>query len=211
MNCERRSPVTLPGRPARSEKRDGWNVVLEYEGESGGPLLIDLSHGRKWDLQDVDIARFKPFGMSIPDDPGQSRLENGILINRMGRTQASIWRLSEQVPDDTADPAFTETTEGQLLLALAGPNIFSITEKLTSLEFDDSSKVTPFLLFGPFSHVPCQTVVLSRSKRDGVLLLACSRGYGRDMTHAILEAGREFRLKPGGENGFAAAMKEIAG
>ena len=203
MNFERKSPVSFSARPLKSENRNGWNVVLEYDGEKGGPHLIDLSHCPKWDLQDINLSGFKPFGVAVPENQGKSILENGVLVNRMGAAQASIWCFTEQTPE--AAPAFTETTDGLVLLALAGPNIFSIAEKLTSLEFSDSGKV----LFGPFSHVPCQVVVLKRTGRDGVLLVACSRGYGRDMTHAILDAGREFGLKPGGENSFTGAIKEL--
>ncbi len=203
MNYERKSPVSFTARPLKSEKRNGWNVVLEYEGEKGGPFLIDLSHCPKWDLQGGNISGFKPLGVAVPEHQGKSVLENGVLINRVGGTQASLWCFSKKVPETA--PAFTETTDGLVLLALAGPNIFSIAEKLTSLEFSESGKV----LLGPFSHVPCQIVVLKRTARDGVLLLACSRGYGRDMTHAILDAGREFGLKPGGERSFTEAIKEI--
>ena len=203
MNFERKSPVSFPARPLKSEKKDGWNVVLEYVGETGGPLVIDLSHCPKWDLQDADLSGFKPSGTAVPQNPGKSVLENGVLINRMNRTQASIWCFSERVPE--TGPAFTETTDALLLLALTGPNIFAITEKLTALELADAGH----LLLGPFSHVPCQIVVLNRTGRDGVLLIACSRGYGRDMTHAILEAGGEFGLRPGGELAFTRAVKEI--
>jgi hypothetical protein len=171
--------------------------------------LIDLSHCPKWDLQDGEISRFKPFGVAVPDKPGESRFEKGILINRMNASQVSIWCLPEQVPDNPGDSAFTETTEGQVLLALAGKNIFSITEKLTSLEFADLGKTPPSLLLGPFSHVPCQIVVLERNGLDGVILLACSRGYGPDMTHGILDAGWEFGLRPAGERVFTQAMKRM--
>lgn len=209
MNIERKSPVDLPARPSRTEQRQGWNVVLEYAGETGGPQLIDLSHCPRWDLQNGTISDFMPFGAAVPDKPGESLLERSILISRMNATQASIWCLSKEIPDFSGGPAFTEVTEGQLLLALAGRNIFSITEKLTSLEFADPEKKPPFILLGPFSHVPCQVAVLERNGRDGTLLLVCSRSYGHDMAHAILDAGREFGLRPAGEDAFAQAMKRI--
>jgi glycine cleavage system aminomethyltransferase T len=89
-----------------------------------------------------------------------------------------------------------------VFLGLAGQNIFAIAEKLSALDFADRSKSAPFLLQGPFSHVPCQVVVLERTTERSGILLTCSRGYARDMTHAILAAGEEFGLQPAGETAF---------
>ncbi|MFO7738422.1 MAG: hypothetical protein R6V46_08115, partial [Desulfatiglandaceae bacterium] len=79
----RRSPVSFTIAPARTELRDGWDVILEYESEGNGPYLIDLSHSAKWDVQDIDLSQFRPRGLSIPETPGQCAFQNGILINRM--------------------------------------------------------------------------------------------------------------------------------
>ena len=45
--------------------------------------------------------------------------------------------------------------------------------------------------------------VASKTGDDAGIILTCSRGYGRDMIHAILDAGDEFNLKPAGENRFS--------
>lgn len=206
MTIQRKSPVHFPGRPARTETRQNWTVVLEYEGEGTGPWLVDLSHCPKWDIQNSGIAQLKPFGLTVPDTPGKSSIQNGVLINRMNRTQVSAWFLPGQLPE-TPGGEYTETTEGQMLLGLLGRNIFSITEKLASLHFANPKSTVPFLLQGPFSHVPCQIVVLERDGCDGALLLACSRGYAHDMVHAILDAGKEFGLQPAGEEAFRQVAK----
>jgi hypothetical protein len=201
-NNQRLSPVSFPANPVKTENRDNWTVVLEYEGEGDGPWLIDLSHKAKWDLQDGKIAQIKPWGIAVPEKPGQCILENGVLINRMNRTQASIWHLTG---DDFAAPdssEYTETTDTTLFLALTGKQVFSITEKLTSLDLLDPEKKAPFLLQGPLSHVPCQVVVLYKNEDRGTVLLTCSRGYAHAMVNAILEAGEEFGLRPAGENAF---------
>lgn len=207
---QRLSPVSFPASPVKTENRDNWTVVLEYEGEGGGPWLIDLSHRAKWDLQDGKIAKIKPWGIAVPEKPGQCIVENGILINRMNRTQASIWHLSGdslQAPDGSA---YTDTTDTTLFLALAGNQVFSITEKLTSLDLIDPEKKAPFLLQGPLSHVPCQVVVLEKNKDSSTVLLTCSRGYAHDMVNAILEAGEEFGLRSAGENAFQSRLKELS-
>jgi len=207
---QRLSPVSFSASPVKTENRDNWTVVLEYEGEGDGPWLIDLSHRAKWDLQDGDIAAVKPWGVVVPEKPGQCILENGVLINRMNRTQASIWHLTG---DDFAAPdssEYTETTDATVFIALTGKHVFSITEKLTSLDLSEPEKKAPFLLQGPLSNVPCQVVVLEKNKDSGTVLLTCSRGYAHDMVNAILEAGEEFGLRPAGENAFHSRLKELS-
>ena len=198
-NIIRRSAVSFDAAPARTEARDNWSVVLEYEDEGAGPYVVDLSHRTRWDLQDADIAEFQPWGIQIPDVPGHSAFDNGILINRMNRTQASIWHLSGEKPEDPEGPAYTEVTDATVFLALFGRGVFSIAEKLTALDFLDPLKKTPFLLQGPFSHVPCQIVTLEKTPQRCGILMTCSRGYARDMVEAILDAGAEFKLRPAGE------------
>jgi hypothetical protein len=199
---KRLSPVSFPGKPLKTEMREHWTVVLEYEDEGQGPYLFDLSHRARWDLQDADLSSFEPMGIHVPDTPGRSRFENGVLVNRMNRTQASIWHLGAEIPAAPDGPAYTQTTDATVFLGLAGQNILAIAEKLSALDFSDPAKSAPFLLQGPFSHVPCQVVTLERTDQRSGILLTCSRGYARDMTHAILAAGEEFGLRPAGEEAF---------
>ncbi len=206
---ERVSPVVLKSTPVKTEVKDNWKVVMEYKGEGDGPYLIDLTHKQRFDFQDSNLLEHKPFKMTIPETPGCSVFDKGIVINRMNRTQISIYNFNENnlvMPDDSG---FTDVTEVTLFIALVGKNIFSICEKLTSLDFMDPGKNTPFLFQGPFSHVPCQIVTLSKDSENQGLVLTCSRGYGRDMIHAILHAGEEFGLKPAGEEKFNHFIKRL--
>ncbi len=207
---KRCSPAQFEGRPLKTREQGNWTVVQEYEAEGNGPRVIDLSHRARWDLQDTDISKHRPWGINIPDTPGRCVFENGVLINRMNRTQASIWHLSGEdlaVPDDQG---FTDVTDATVFLALLGKDIFSITEKLTSLDFLDPLKETPFLLQGPFSHVPCQIVTLGNIPQRAAILFTCSRGYAQDMVAVILEAGAEFELRPAGENAFIDWVDQIS-
>jgi len=200
---KRVSPVVFRASPLKTEKRDNWDVVTEYREEGDGPFLVDLSHKPRFDLQDSKIGQRTPFGITLPQVPGESVFENGILANRMNNTQVSLYCLDDadriEMPDEQG---MTDVTEATLFVALIGPNVFSICEKLSSLDFMDKSKKVPFLFQGPFSHVPCQIVTLSRNPENSALVLTCSRGYGRDMIHAILDAGAEFGLAPAGEKRF---------
>ena len=198
----RRSPVSFDRQIRTIRKEDGWIIVLEYEAEGSGPHLIDLSHRPRWDVQDRDLAAYKPWGITIPPLPCMCTYARGVLINRMNRTQASIWHLTGETMEPPDDPAFTGTTDATLLLALVGEHVFSITEKLTTLDLSDPSMTTPLLFQGPFSHVPSQIVVLEKSEKCSGILLTCSRGYARDMVSAICDAGDEFGLRPAGENTF---------
>ena len=207
---KRCSPAQFEGRPLKTKELGNWTVVLEYEAEKNGPWVIDMSHRTRWDLQDADISKHQPWGINIPDTPGRCVFENGVLINRMNRTQASIWHLSGEdltVPDDQG---FTEVTDATVFLALLGKDIFSIAEKLTALDFRDPLKETPFLLQGPFSHVPCQIVILGNTPEKSAFVFTCSRGYAQDMVAAILEAGAEFELRPAGEDAFGDWVSKIS-
>ncbi|MDJ0987773.1 MAG: sarcosine oxidase subunit gamma SoxG [Desulfobacterales bacterium] len=210
VEIKRRSPITFPGKPLKTEVREHWTVVQEYEDEDDGPWVFDLSHRIRLDLQDSDLANFQPAGIGIPDAPGNCVFQKGILINRMNQTQASIWHLVGAPPELPVDPAYTETTDATLFVALIGKNIFTVAEKLTALDFKDPAKTVPFLYQGPFSHVPCQIVTLERTSDSGAILLTCSRGYGRDMGHAVLAAGEEFGLRPAGENTFLRWIKALS-
>ncbi len=202
-DIKRISPVVFQGTPLKTEKRDNWDVVMEYKGEGNGSYVVDLSHRPRFDLQDANLAGLKPFGLELPAAPGESLLQNGVLANRMNGTQVSLFNLGGSddisMPDE---PQYTDVTEATLCVAIFGKAVFALCEKLTALDFTDSERKAPFLLQGPFSHVPCQIITLSKEGDKAGIILTCSRGYGRDMIHSILAAGQEFDVKPAGETRF---------
>jgi hypothetical protein len=68
---KRYSPVPFMALPDQTEMRNGWEVVLKYNDEGNGPFLIDLSHRNRWDVQDADLSKIQPGGVTIPENPGQ--------------------------------------------------------------------------------------------------------------------------------------------
>lgn len=212
MHAIRRiSPVSFAADPAESEERDGWQVVLRYENEGQGPWLVDLSHRPRWDVQDGRIDALRPGGVSVPQDSGQCRLQGGLLINRMNRTQAAVWHLEGPSPDMPNEAAYTDVGEATLLLAMFGPHVFGIGEKLSALDLSGPKADALSLVQGPLAHVPCQIVVAAQDGgADGGILWTCSRGYGRSMVHAVLDAGGEFGLRPAGERRFAQWLDAVA-
>ena len=202
VTCQRHSPVALMSRPARTECRDGWEVVLDYHGEGKGPFLIDLSHRPKWDIQDSRLAAIQPLGTAIPESPGHCAVDKGVVVSRMNRTQAAVWQLLEPAVSMPQERPYTDMTDAFALLALVGKEALAIMEKVTSLDFAAPGRVAPFYLQGPVLHVPCQIVVLEKRSDLHVILLGCSRGYGQSMAAALLDAGSHWGMRPGGETAF---------
>lgn len=199
---KRRSPVVFEPRQVEETVRGEWTVVQEYENEGRGPHLVDLSHCPRWDLQDAGLGQCKPLGMDIPEQPGDCAIQNQVMINRMNNTQAAIWHLTGDVVETPEESGFTEVTDVTVFLAIIGGKVFDIAEKLTALDLSDPAKKAPFLIQGPFAHVPCQIVVAVNKEESPAILLTCSRGYAHDMVEAILDAGSGQGLRPAGESAF---------
>ena len=197
---QRRSPIDFGLPEARRVQRQGWEVVSAFEGGGPGPFLIDLSHKTKWDLQDADLARFQPWGLTIPESPGECALEGGLLINRMNRTQCAIWQLGQGEPDAPQEGAYTEMTDGLALLAVTGASGLAVMERVTSLDLASPRLKPPCLIQGPILHIPCQAVLLSKEADAATVLFSFSRGYGQTVAEAMLHAGADLGLKPGGED-----------
>jgi hypothetical protein len=209
-DIRRQSPIQFKTGPRRTEVRDNWTVALEYNEEGNGPWLTDLAHKTRWDLQDGDIDALTPCDLAIPASPGRCTLDGDTLINRMNDTQASIYHLGAEAPALPDDRGYTDVSESTVFLSLFGPDAFYLAEKLTSLDFMDPAGEPPFLLQGPFCHVPCQIVILEKAPDgSGGFLLTCSRGYGDSMVGAIRKAGGEFGLRPAGENRFNAWIQAL--
>lgn len=209
---KRQSPVRFAARCTKSEQRDNWTVALEYSDEGQGPWLVDLSHKIRWDLQDSRVGEQTPCELAVPADPGRCTFAGNILVNRMNRTQASIYHLGTALPAMPDVIGYTDVSESTLFLSLFGPKAFHVAEKLSNLDFLNPDKQAPFLLQGPFCHLPCQIVILERSDGgSGGFLLTCSRGYGDSLVHAVLTAGAEFDLQPAGERRFGEWIDRLQG
>ncbi len=204
----RRSPLKFRSLPSKKEIRDGWEVVLEYEDQGNGPFLIDLSHVPKWDVQDCNLEEIEPWGEKVPGIPGDSSLQNEILISRMNTTQASVWHLLGVKPLIPEEGAYTDVSDAYAILAVLGKDVFSIMEKVTPLDLSSPIKAPPLLLQGPVLHVRCQIVVLGEKGDDAAVLTACSRGYGQAMCEALLDAGKEWGLCPAGETAFRGWLRK---
>jgi hypothetical protein len=204
----RRSPVLLPITPARSERRDGWDVVLEYEGEGEGPWLVDLSHRNRWDFQDRDLGDHRPFAIDVPTGWGDVARSRGLLVSRMNRTQASIWHIGpDPAPETPTGVEFTETTDSHCWISVIGGDAPRVLEGVTNLDLFPPGATGPRLVQGPVLHVPAQIVVIPAT----CALIAVARGYGQTFVEALLHATHDAGLRPGGEDVFARWRDETLG
>ncbi len=202
----RRSPVVFPAKPARTEVRDGWTVVARYEGEDrhAGPWLVDLSHRRRWDFQDADVAACRPMDLPVPQRLRQVGVNGPFVVSRMNRTQVAIWHLGQgPLPARTPREAgLTEITEGHCMLAFVGAGTAQALEHLTPLDLFDPLLPKPFLTQGPVLRVPCQVVTLAAD----LAVMTLARGYGATFVDAALGSAGISGLAPGGEQRFVEAL-----
>lgn len=205
----RLSPVDLPAEAAETVDYGGFRIVRRFLDEATGPYLVDLSHLGKWDLQSGNIQALRTAALEVPEKPGQSGMSNGLLINRLNTTQASIWDMGAAGLDLSDQPAATDVTDGYCLLALLGSKVFSVMERLSTLDLGESGRAAPYVLQGPVLNIPCQVVVLHDSGHRAVLL-AFSRGYGQTMAAALLARGSQLGLRPGGFRRFEQLMQHLA-
>lgn len=201
----RRSPVSFGARPAATESRDGWTVILRYDGDGdqAGPFLVDLSHRPRWDYQDSRVATHRPMGLPVPERFGGVGVHGPLVINRMNRTQVAIWHLGDGPPPSTPpERGFTDTCDGHCMLAFVGAGVPEVLEHLTALDLFDPARSTPFLTQGPILHVPCQVVTLATD----LVVMTLARGYGETFAEAALESGAIAGLRTGGERVFSQAF-----
>lgn len=208
-SAARQSPVFFEAMPENTQSRDGWHVVVRYRGEGDGPWVTDLSHLPRWDLQDGDLARFREAGIDIPESIGKSVLNRYLVVNRMNRSQAGIWHLAPEGPEIPQNAAFTDLRESTLCLAVFGKGAFGVSEKITRLDLAGPDHDPPSLLQGPICGVPCQVVLPGPRAGGEGFVFTCSRGYGRDMVRAVMDAGRSFGMHPAGEGRFLEWMDAL--
>ena len=199
----RQSPIHFDARPIKTEKQGDWEIVLEYDDEGKGPYIIDLSHVPRWDAQDADFSRMRPWGCDIPPRTGDCVHRQGILISRLNQNRAIFYHLLDLMPAVPDEPALTEVTDASATMVLIGKETSAILEKSTALDITVKLNQAPCLLQGPIFHVPCQIVVLGEVGNSSAVVIACPRGYAKSMVDGLFEAGNQWDLRPAGKNAFS--------
>jgi hypothetical protein len=208
---QRTSPIVFRQQPLNVVYRKGWPVVQAYEGEGNDPHVIDVSHAIKLDVQDTALKDIKPLGLEIPHEAGQSTLytEHNLIINRLNDVQAVIWQFNPDTAIIPKGPQYTDVTDAFLLLAFSGTKVFDIAERLSTLDLMDPTLTCPVVFQGPFLHVPCQVVVVAREATDGLIFVACSRGYGQSFVNALFHTVETFDMRAAGEQALNKALAAL--
>jgi hypothetical protein len=196
--------------PLRTETRDGFQVVLEYEDDPPDLALVDLSHRAKWDLQAADLDGRRPFGIQTPARPGRVSVVDGLLVMRLNQTQAAVWHLGPEPVSPPSKPEFTEITDGRALVAILGRGAFDLMSRLTRLELKTPGVRPPYVIQGPILDVPGRIVVLDHGDESPAVLLSWARGWGQALVGEIMARGAEPGLSPGGEGVFSAWLDSRA-
>jgi hypothetical protein len=192
----RQSPIIFDRKAAERRDSYGWEVVLEFEGEGGGPWLVDLSHLQRWDCQDAELDSTSPFGLSMPAEPGQVIFQDDKFVARMNRTQAMIVCLrSGDAIEMRNTVGLTDITDAHCMLAVVGAETPCVMEHVSNLDLFKLGRKMPFLTQGPIMHIPAQVMTLDVD----CVLMSFSRGYGQSFADAILHAASGCDLRPGGE------------
>ena len=196
----RRGPVFFPGA-VRTEIKNGYEVVQEYENPGDGPWLVDLSHVPKWDIQNRNITDVRVWSLTPPERPSECILEQGRLICRLNRVQVAAWDLSCRA-GELCLPFATEITDGLCLLAVVGNEALAVMERITPLDVFAPGVTPPVLIQGPVLHIPCRLVRLRQTETREAVLIGFSRGYGQSMAESMLSAAGDLGLRQGGEDVF---------
>ena len=156
-----KAPSPSSKRQQRKTNRLGWEVVLKFGEEDGGPWLVDLSHLQRWDCQDTELDSTTPFGLNMPAEPGHVVLQHDRLITRMNRTQTMIvcLRSGESIETPKA-VGITDITDAHCMLAVVGPEAPGVMEHVSNLDLFKPGRRMPFLTQGPVMHIPAQVVTL---------------------------------------------------
>ncbi len=204
----RQSAVEFKAVPAVTQNINGWDVVQAFEGQGGGPFLVDLSHCPCMDIQDRNLDQFPDLadGLAIPKEMNGISRCGSFLISRMNATQCMVWGLDGTLPEFNAFSA-TDISGGMTILALVGKDTDKVIEKLAPLDLFKPQAEGLALCQAPIHHIPCQIMVLDRETK--VVIVAFARGYGQDMANSILSAGKEHRLQPGGSNVISQWLESI--
>ena len=177
-------------------------MVLEYEGEGGGPWLVDLSHLQKWDCQDMELDSTAPFGLSMPAEPGQVVFQDGKIITRMNRTQAMITCLRTGDSIESVERALGIHRRNGCVLHAGRSGARNI---LCDGTCEQSGHFSSRAGTDAVPDARADNAHSCSSRDSGpvdCVLMSFSRGYGQSFSDAILHAASGCDLRPGGENVF---------
>jgi len=191
--------IVLPewaGVPVEVES-GGWPLVERFEPPEGDCEvgLTDLSHRPKAILQGP--ATQQALGELRP---GQAGWSGPALIGCLKPEHAIIFDLKGDITPDWQDAAYTDMTDGWVLLGLWGPKGLEVVQRLVTVDVE-RPEVTGPLFVATGSHGIRVQLINLRGSMPG-FVIACERSHGQSLFDACVRAGRQFGLKITGQRAF---------
>jgi glycine cleavage system aminomethyltransferase T len=119
-----------------------------------------------------------------------------------------VFDLTSAVKPDWHDPAYTDMTDGWVLLALWGPRSLEVVQRLVTVDIERPEIEGPLLVATGSHGIRVQLVNL-RGAIPG-FVISCDRSHGQSLFDACLRAGRQFELKITGQRAFNAWLNNAA-
>jgi len=176
----------------------GWPVVERFDPPAGdcAVALADLSHRPK---AVVHGPAADALGVSRP---GQAIWNGQALVGRLTPQQAIVFDLASPAPPQWTDAAYTDLTDGWVLLGLWGAKATDVVQRLVTVDVEPRETQGPLFLATACHGMRVQLVNL-RAAVPG-FVISCARSHGQNLFEACLRAGRQFDLKITGTDAFAA-------
>ncbi len=201
-NHKKKSPFLFSDTVAKREERNGWEIVLSYGHENTALSIVDLSHVNKWEVYDQNLVGKIVNKLNMPEKPGEVILSNKAIIGLYRPSAAMVWHLDDFIEDHELATNITNITDGYTLIGLLGDKGPRIMEKLTDLDLESFPGQQVRLIQGPLLGIPSKFVLFSSDGIVSGMLISFDRGSGQSVVDAILDAGKEFNLKPAGQTAF---------
>jgi glycine cleavage system aminomethyltransferase T len=132
--------------------------------------------------------------------PGQALWNGQALVGCLKPQEAVIFDLTGPVVPAWTDSAYTDVTDGWVLLGLWGPKSAEVVQRLVSVDLEPRGTDGP-VFFATGSHGIRVQLVNLRGAAP-VFLISCVRSHGQNLFDACIRAGRQFDLKVTGMKAF---------
>jgi sarcosine oxidase gamma subunit len=190
--------IVLPdwaGKPVEEELA-GWPVVARFEPPEGacGVGLTDLSHRPKAVLQGPSAEKLGALR------PGQAMWTGHAYVGCLKPGEAIVFDLTGPVEPQWPDAAYTDVTDGWVLLGLWGPKSLDVVQRLVAADVERPDIAGPVYLAASSHGIRVQLINL-RGRSPG-FIVACDRSHAQNLFQACLRAGRQFDLKITGQAAF---------
>ncbi len=193
---------------------EGWQLPLHFgdaaqesEAVRSAVGLTDSSATRKWEIKGADLGSFIGSSSDYPA-PGQVVVADFGWLCRISYKHAllvsdqdSPTLLSQIEQQCSAENCLhlLDRTDGLTNLWLSGPRAASVLSKLGAFDLRESGFPDLRCICGPMAGI--QTFLVRRDQHGlpGYEVLFASE-YGSYLWDAIMEAGKEFQIRPYGRD-----------